>query len=59
MKKTTQTQQDQDISPEDIEDIRQAEEVLQRIRSGQEKTYSLEDVERELGLDNWDDKKFK
>lgn len=37
---------------DELEDIYLAEEVLQRIRSGQEKTHSLEDVERVLGLDD-------
>lgn len=35
---------------DDIEDIFLAEDVIKRIRSGKEKTYSLEEVESELGL---------
>ncbi|EHO47405.1 toxin-antitoxin system, antitoxin component, ribbon-helix-helix domain protein [Haemophilus sp. oral taxon 851 str. F0397] len=35
---------------EDLEDMANA--VIERVRSGKEKMYSLEDVERELGLDN-------
>jgi len=35
---------------EDMEDIYMAEAVLERIRSGKEKTYPLADLERELGL---------
>jgi RHH-type rel operon transcriptional repressor/antitoxin RelB len=35
---------------EDMEDLYMAEAVLERIRSGEEKTHSLADVERELGL---------
>ena len=35
---------------EDMEDIYMAEAVLERIRSGEEKTYPLADLERELGL---------
>ena len=35
---------------EDLEDIANA--VIEHVRAGKEKVYSLEDVERELGLDN-------
>jgi RHH-type transcriptional regulator, rel operon repressor / antitoxin RelB len=35
---------------EDLEDYYLAEAVMVRVRNGAEKTYSLEDVERELGL---------
>ncbi len=35
---------------EDLEDIYLAEQVLERIRRGEERTYTLEEVERELGL---------
>ena len=35
---------------EDMEDIYMAEAVMERIASGEEKTYPLADVERELGL---------
>lgn len=35
---------------EDLEDMANA--VIERVRAGKEKVYSLEDVERELGLNN-------
>lgn len=35
---------------EDLEDMTNA--VIERVRAGKQKVYSLEDVERELGLDN-------
>ena len=35
---------------DDLEDIYLAEQALERIRRGDERTYSLEEVERELGL---------
>ena len=35
---------------DDMEDIYLAEQALERIRWGEERTYSLEEVERELGL---------
>lgn len=35
---------------DDIEDYYLACEVLERVRKGQEKTYSLEEVEKSLGL---------
>lgn len=35
---------------EDMEDLYLAEAVMERIASGEEKTYTLAEVERELGL---------
>lgn len=35
---------------EDLEDFHRADEIAHRVRAGQEKVYSLDDVERELGL---------
>ena len=35
---------------DDLEDIFLAKEVIKNIRSGKEKTYTLAEVERELGL---------
>ena len=35
---------------EDLEDYYLAENTMQRVRNGEEATYSLDDVERELGL---------
>jgi RHH-type rel operon transcriptional repressor/antitoxin RelB len=35
---------------DDLEDIYLAEQVLGRIRMGEERTYTLEEVERELDL---------
>lgn len=37
---------------DDLEDYYLAERVMERVRQGKEKLYSLEDVERELGLGN-------
>lgn len=37
---------------EDLEDYYTAVEVSERIRRGEEKTYSLEEVIRDLGLDD-------
>lgn len=37
---------------EDLEDIQIAEEELAAIREGRSRTYTLEEVERDLGLDN-------
>jgi RHH-type transcriptional regulator, rel operon repressor / antitoxin RelB len=37
---------------EDIEDYYSAMTVLERVRRGEEKTYSLESVRKELGLDD-------
>lgn len=42
------------LTEEDLEDARLGAEVLERIRSGKEKTYSLEEVMAELGLDSSD-----
>lgn len=36
---------------EDIEDIYMAQQVLERIRAGEEEVISLEQMERELGLE--------
>jgi RHH-type rel operon transcriptional repressor/antitoxin RelB len=35
---------------DDLEDLYLAEEVLARIRTGEERTYTLEEVGRDLGL---------
>lgn len=35
---------------EELEDLALAEEVLARLRSGEERTYTLDEVEQELGL---------
>jgi len=37
---------------EDLEDIQIAEEELIAVREGRSRTYTLEEVERDLGLDN-------
>jgi RHH-type transcriptional regulator, rel operon repressor / antitoxin RelB len=37
---------------EDLEDIHEAERILQRVRAGKERTYTLEEVARRLGLDD-------
>lgn len=37
---------------EDLEDYYLAADVIERLRRGEERTYSLEEVEHELGLDN-------
>jgi len=37
---------------EDMEDITSAEQVLARVRSGQERVYSADEVRKELGLDD-------
>jgi len=37
---------------EDLEDTYLAEQTLERLRSGDEATHSLDDVEHELGLAN-------
>ena len=37
---------------EDLEDLYLADEVARRVRSGKEKTWSLDEVERDLGLDD-------
>lgn len=36
---------------EDLEDLLLANATLERVRSGKEKTYTLEDIENELNLD--------
>ncbi len=35
---------------DDLEDIYLAEQVMERVRSGQEQTHSLDEIERDLGL---------
>jgi RHH-type rel operon transcriptional repressor/antitoxin RelB len=35
---------------DDLEDIYLAEQTLERLRRGEERTYTLDEVERELGL---------
>ncbi|TLU58272.1 MAG: TraY domain-containing protein [Chlorobium sp.] len=37
---------------DDLEDVYLAEQVLQRVRRGEESVSSLEDVERRLGLED-------
>jgi len=37
---------------EDLEDVYQAERVWERVRTGKEKTYSLDEVRKRLGLDD-------
>ena len=37
---------------EDLEDAHEAERILQRVRAGKERTYTLEEVARRLGLDD-------
>lgn len=37
---------------DDMEDIYLAEQALQRLRNGQERTYTLDEVERDLGLED-------
>ncbi len=37
---------------EDMEDYYRAEQVMQRVRRGEEKVYSLDEVSAELGLDD-------
>jgi RHH-type transcriptional regulator, rel operon repressor / antitoxin RelB len=37
---------------EDMEDYYRAEQVMQRVRRGEEKVYSLDEVSVELGLDD-------
>ncbi len=39
-------------SLEDREDLEEVIEISRRIASGEEKTYTLEEVERRLGLDD-------
>jgi len=38
-------------SLEDLEDVYLADQVIERLRKGEEKTYSLAEVEERLGLD--------
>ena len=35
---------------DDLEDVYLAEQVIERVRSGQERVHTLDEVERELGL---------
>jgi len=37
---------------DELEDYYLSEKVMERVRNGEEKTYSLEEVEKELGLVN-------
>lgn len=37
---------------EDLEDAHEAERILQRVRTGKERTYTLDEVARRLGLDD-------
>jgi RHH-type rel operon transcriptional repressor/antitoxin RelB len=37
---------------DDLEDFYLADEIARRVRSGKEKTWSLDEVERDLGLDD-------
>ena len=37
---------------EDLEDVYEAEKVWERVRAGKEKTHTLEEVARRLGLDD-------
>lgn len=37
---------------EDLEDIYLAEQTLEKLRHGEERTYTLDEVERDLGLAN-------
>jgi RHH-type rel operon transcriptional repressor/antitoxin RelB len=39
-------------SLDDLEDVYLADQVIERIRKGQEKTYSLEEVEAHLDLEH-------
>ena len=36
---------------EDVEDVARAEEIMRKIESGESRTYTLDEVERRLGLD--------
>jgi len=38
---------------DDLEDYYLATEVLERVRNGQEKVFSVSDVRKELGLDDY------
>lgn len=35
---------------EDLEDVYLAEQVLERVKRGEERTYTLDEIERDLGL---------
>jgi len=37
---------------DELEDYYLSEKVMERVRNGEEKTYSIEEVEKELGLAN-------
>lgn len=37
---------------EDLEDIYEADKIMERVRAGKEKIYTLAEVEKELGLDD-------
>jgi RHH-type rel operon transcriptional repressor/antitoxin RelB len=37
---------------EDLEDAYEAERILQRVRAGRERTYTLEEVAKRLGLED-------
>lgn len=37
---------------EELEDIREAEAVLERVRRGEERVYSLKEMEQSIGLDD-------
>ncbi|MFZ0314977.1 MAG: DUF6290 family protein [Candidatus Korobacteraceae bacterium] len=37
---------------EDLEDVYEAERVLERVRAGKERTHSLDEVTKRLGLDD-------
>jgi RHH-type rel operon transcriptional repressor/antitoxin RelB len=37
---------------EDLEDAYEAERILERVRAGRERTYTLDEVARRLGLDD-------
>jgi len=37
---------------EDLEDVYEAERVLERVRAGKEQTHSLDEVTKRLGLDD-------
>jgi RHH-type rel operon transcriptional repressor/antitoxin RelB len=37
---------------EDLEDYYRAERVLEKVRKGEERLFSLDDVERDLGLES-------
>lgn len=58
-KQTGQTKEDlvKDIVLEELNDISLAEERLREFQAGNSKTYSLEEIERELGL--WSEDIFK